>query len=204
MKPEPQSQLDGLGEPPEPKNGIEKFCGPGVTRAELWLQFGLAVLAGVAAAAMPLFRSGLDWAWWQMLLAGLIGLDMVGGVLTNSTQSGKRWYHRAGQTRIKHLGFVAIHILQITIVYGCFAPQLWRQGLLLYGVLLVLSAIILWSPADLQRPVALACYAAGILLFLYVLSPIPGMEWFVPVFLLKLLVSHLPAEMPFRPHISGS
>jgi len=198
MKPTASCRLEPLGEPPPPRNGLEKFCGPEVTRAETVLQFGAAFLAGLAAAAMPFYRGGLAWTWWQVLLAGLIALDMVGGVMTNATNSGKRWYHRSSQTRMKHWGFIVIHLAQIAVVYGGFAPALWRQGLVLYGVLLALAAIIIWTPADLQRPVALGGYAAGLLVVLYGLTPIPGMEWFAPVFLLKLLVSHLPVEIPFR------
>jgi len=34
-------------------------------------------------------------------------------------------------------------------------------------------------------------------------APIPGLEWFLPIFHLKLLVSHLIKEAPFRPAAGG-
>jgi hypothetical protein len=42
-------------------------------------------------------------------------------------------------------------------------------------------------------------YAGSVLLSLYALAPPPGMEWFLPLFYLKLLVSHLPPEHACRP-----
>ena len=37
----------------------------------------------------------------------------------------------------------------------------------------------------------------ALLINFYLLPPAPGLEWFLPVFFLKLLVSHLPKEAPF-------
>ena len=55
-----------LREPAEPKNWLEKFTGPGTTLAECSLQFGIAILAAVAAVVYPLF-SGLSWSWWLFI-----------------------------------------------------------------------------------------------------------------------------------------
>jgi hypothetical protein len=187
-----------LYEPAEPKNGLEKFVGPGATSTECLLQFGIAIVAAIAAVVYPLF-TGISWDWWQYIIAGFLGLDLVGGIITNATNSGKSWYHRRSQTTVKHLFFIAIHILQISLVYGFFAPSLWPQGLLLYILLLVFATAILLTPLYLQRPVALLCYVIALIVNVYGITQIQGLEWFVPLLFLKLLVSHLPFEICFRP-----
>jgi hypothetical protein len=37
----------------------------------------------------------------------------------------------------------------------------------------------------------------GLLIVMLLFAPSPGLEWFIPVFYLKLLVSHLVLEAPF-------
>ena len=191
-----------LGEPANPKNSFDKFVGPNATRPEIFLQFGAALAGGGAAVAYPL-TEGLSWHWWQYIIAGALGLDIVGGILTNATNTGKSWYHRRSQTPAKHLFFIAIHIFQLTLLYGFFAPVLWLQGLRLYVILMILAGVILASPRYLQRPVSLLCYLVATIFYLYAVTPIAGMEWFAPLFFLKLLVSHLPYEICFRPFGTG-
>jgi hypothetical protein len=66
--------------------------------------------------------------------------------------------------------------------------------------LLVAAALVLWVPQYLQRPVALVAFSCALLISLYVLQQPVGLEWFLPLFYLKMLVSHLPKEEPYRPN----
>ena len=61
------------------------------------------------------------------------------------------------------------------------------------------SLLILRSPLYLQRPVAFSVFGLGLLANTYLAAPTPGLEWFLPIFLLKLLLSHLLREEPYRP-----
>jgi hypothetical protein len=61
------------------------------------------------------------------------------------------------------------------------------------------ALVILSGPQYLQRPVSLMLHACALLLALYVLAQPVGLEWFLPLFYLKLLVGHLPEEEPYRP-----
>jgi hypothetical protein len=54
-------------------------------------------------------------------------------------------------------------------------------------------------PLYLKRPVALGLYVVALLLSLYAFDVPAGLAWFLPVFYLKLLVSHLLPEAPFAP-----
>ncbi|MBU0493985.1 MAG: hypothetical protein KKA73_30165 [Chloroflexi bacterium] len=193
-------------EPPEPRTGLagawDRFVGPGATPAELWLLFGTAVTAGIAA---PLYAiaANLGWDPLQLVVAGLLALDLAGGVVTNATSTAKRWYHREGQGFAQHLGFVAIHAVQILLVAWLFRGLDWAFFLAMYGYLLAAAIVVLRVPLYLQRPVAVLLYAGALLLNAYAFPPTPGLEWFAPVFFLKLLVSHLLKEAPYRPESEG-
>lgn len=52
-------------------------------------------------------------------------------------------------------------------------------------------------PLYLQRAVARLLFVGALLLNIYGLPPTAGLEWFVPVFFLKLIVSYLPKEAPY-------
>ena len=187
---------------PSPREGLpgilDRFVGTGATSAELALQFLLPLLAAGAAVAYAVYAVG-TWSVVQYLICALLAFDIVGGIITNGSSSGKRWYHRAGQGFPQHFGFVVLHLGHLTIVSWLFLTLdlLW---LAVAGMYLLISGLaIILSPLYLQRPVALVMYAGSVLLALYALASPPGMEWFLPLFYLKLLVAHLPREEAYRP-----
>jgi len=177
---------------------LDRFIGPGSTQAEVWLQLLPAVAAAIAA---PLYALTLSHPWTplQLGLIALLGLDCVGGVLTNATGAAKRWYHRSGQGWQHHLAFTSLHVVHIGLVALLFRGGDWVFFVLVLGYLLVAAIAILRSPLYLQRPVALGLYGLALLGDRYLLPPTLGLEWFVPLLMLKLLVSHLLAEVPYRP-----
>ncbi|MBN1666228.1 MAG: hypothetical protein JW862_04045 [Anaerolineales bacterium] len=188
--------------PPEPRPGLlgewDKFVGPGQTPAELWLILAPALLAGLAAPLYAL-KSGLGWTSFQLVIAGLMALDLTGGVVTNATAAAKRWYHRPGQGWKQHMGFIAVHALHIALVAWLFRGGDWLYFGIYYACLLAASLVITRSPLYLQRPVALLLLVGVLLVNFYGFPPTLGLEWFVPIFFLKLLVSHLLKEAPYRP-----
>lgn len=187
---------------PEPRNAVERFIGPGATPPEVILQLGLPILFAAVLAAL----AATSWGWTplQTVAAAVIAFDTLGGVITNATGAAKRWYHRSGQTRLSHLGFVALHAIQLAIITLLFPELSWSEFLIAYSYLLIASAVILWAPMYLQRPVSLICLAAGIGLSLYAVNLPLRLEWFLPLFYVKIFASHLPREVPYRPAPSES
>ena len=187
---------------PSPRPGLagalDKFIGPGATRAELTLQFGLPALAAIAA---PLYASHVveNWSWLQYAVCCILAFDTAGGIITNATSSAKRWYHRAGQGFKQHFGMASVHLVHLLVVSWLYLAFDVRWFLVSGGYLLVGSAVVLWVSQYLQRPVALIVFGCALLISLYVLPQPVGLEWFLPLFYLKLLVSHLPKEEPYRP-----
>jgi len=187
---------------PPPRSGLagalDKFIGPGATRAELVLQIFIAVIAAIIA---PLYASYVisDWTLAQYILCAVLAFDIAGGVITNATSSAKRWYHRAGQGFKQHFGFASLHLLHLLLVSWLYMAFDVEWVLLTGGYLLVSTATILLVPQYLQRPTGLLGYACGLLIAMYLLPQPAGLEWFLPLFYLKLLVSHLLKEEPYRP-----
>lgn len=185
-------------EPPPPRSGFlgfwDRFVGPGTTPAEN----NLTLLSGLLGTAFALWllldqrASGL-----QLVLAGLLAFDIFGGVVANATRAAKRWYHRPGVRPYDQLGFVALHLVHLGLVAWSFRAGDWLFFGIFALVLLLSTLLILRAPPYLKRPLALALYMASLLLSLYAFGPTLGLEWFIPLLFLKLLVSHLIPEKTF-------
>ena len=175
---------------------VDHLVGPGATKAELVLQFIPALVAMVAAPVYALTLK-VQWSQLQLGFMALLAFDLVGGVLTNATSTAKRWYHRPGQGLRQHLAFVSIHLIHVLLVALLFRGGDWGFWFGTSGYLLGASVLILRSPFYLQCPVALGLYGLSLLSNCYLVSPTPGLEWFLPFLFLKILVSHLLPETPY-------
>jgi hypothetical protein len=178
-------------QPLKPQGILDRLTGPGATVTELLLQFVPPVLGAVAAATYGIH---LGWDPWQWGLAAFFAVDLVGGVITNATQSAKRWFHRPGQGFREHFGFVGLHLLHLAVVAWVFRGGDWIYVAITGSFLLSAAAAILTVPPTVQRPVAMGLYGLSLVGSLYGLEPVVGLEWFLPFFYLKVLVSHLVKE----------
>lgn len=194
--------MNGAWDIPHPRSGwrgtLDRFVGPGATKSELALQFAFSALAAVAALIYAAYAAR-HWSWLQYLICGVLTLDIAGGIITNSTSSAKRWYHRAGQGAKRHFGFVSVHLFHLLLVSCLYLGFDIFWVAVAGGYLLLATALILSVPQYLQRPVGMAAYSGALLITIYVLAQPEGLEWFLPLFYLKLLVSHLLKEEPYRP-----
>ncbi|GAB6091672.1 hypothetical protein [Spirochaeta dissipatitropha] len=178
---------------------LDSFIGPGATKAELRIQFGGAIIAAAGAGFYAAVMRP-DWGPLYLIVVGLLALDLMGGVITNATSAAKRWYHRAELGLRAHLTFAAVHLLHIVLVAwlfmnGSFVFFFQASGLLVISILLVQ-----FSPLYMQRPIAFSCYSVALLFFIYGPSAVVGLEWFVPFFYLKVVMSHAVREEPYRPN----
>ncbi len=179
---------------PEPRPGLaghwDRFVGPGLTRVEFWLILGVALAAGLA---VPLYGHNRDLGWTtvQLVAATLLALDLFGGVVANATTAARRWYHRPGRTRRDHMVFIAAHGVHLLLAAWLFYGLDWTYFAAYYGYLLGAAWLLLYLTPSLRFPVAMSLTAGAILLNAYGLTPVAGMEWFVPILFLKLVVGHL-------------
>jgi hypothetical protein len=126
------------------------------------------------------------------VLGALIGADVIGGAVCNMTETTKRWYHRPERRPRDHLSFIALHLLHVVAVAWAFRGTGFdvAYALTIGGWLLASAILVLYAPAALRSPLATTLYAVALGLSLYALGPTPGLEWFVPLLFVKLLIGH--------------
>ncbi|MBE7534249.1 MAG: hypothetical protein HS124_00720 [Anaerolineales bacterium] len=183
----------------------DAMFGTGATAREqalVWL-FGLS---GAAVLGWMAWSRSLPWAWWQYLIFILIALDVLGGVVANSLNACKRFYHapikpeETGFTaRSKnHIIFAVFHIH--TIIAGLvFGSMNWEFGIFWYLVMLASVVLVLRTPLYLQRPLAMGLIMTAILINQYIFPSVIGLEWLIPALFLKIVYGHVVREEPYRP-----
>lgn len=191
-----RSQIDWTK--PVPQRAVDSFAGPQATSAELALQFAVAAAAAATFLGAEAY-CGWGWSIVQKVVAALLAFDLFGGVVTNATSAAKRWYHRIDQTLRHHLAFVLLHAVQPALVVAFFAPDALTFAAASFAFVFGGAMVILALPLYLHRPVAACLVAVGIILGLYILAAPLHFEWFFPVYVVKVLHSHLVFEAPFRP-----
>lgn len=186
---------------PAPRTGLagilDQLTGPGAEKAEVVLQFAVAALAAIAAGIWFATRGSGN--IWMLVLSIFLAFDIGGGVITNATSTAKRWFHRPGRSVWSHLGFQLAHLIHIAAVSFLYGDARWMLLFILSGVLIAGSGIVLLTPLYLKRPVAFGLYAAILAVVPQLVEVPAGLEWFIPLFYLKLILGHLLPEEPYRP-----
>ncbi len=180
------------------------FFGTGATVLEQTLVWAFGLL-GIALLGWHWRTISLPWSWWQYAIAALITLDVLGGVVANSLNSCKRYYHspvKPEETGFNalaknHMAFTALHVHPILIGL-LFGNMNWIYGLFWYALMMAASFVILRIPLYLHRPAALGIIMTAILLNFYFIPPVSGFEWFVPALFLKIIYGHIVREEPYR------
>jgi hypothetical protein len=148
-----------------------------------------------------------DWSGLQIVVASILTLDMVGGVLTNSLGSMKRYLHTDQALEVNWLGklvrnkllFPAVHF-QLFLIPLCFDIG-WSYAFFWYGIMMLSIVMIHLLPVYLQRPIGLLVVMVSIVMSQLLLSPV-GLEWLAPIFIIKLVLSHGVREEPYRPTLA--
>ncbi|MHA2603106.1 MAG: hypothetical protein AM324_013375 [Candidatus Thorarchaeota archaeon SMTZ1-83] len=177
---------------------VDELIGPGATRAEIVLVLSVGVLGGCGLIVYQ-YYTGLGWNLIQIAVAAFIAFDIAGGVVANSTSTAKRWYHREEQGPKQHIGFIALHFIHPLLIVVFFLNLDWFYFVAVYGFLIAASVVLVATPLYLRRPISATLFGLGLLMSIYVIVPVPGLEWFIPLFYLKLIVGHMVREEPYRP-----
>lgn len=179
-----------LAPPPRLVSIFRRMSGPDATAQEaaVWLAgtLGLTALAAATAAARSPGWSALQW-----VLAMGLAFDFAGGVVANATSAAKRSLHRPGRARARAL-FYAAHLHPLVLPVAFSVP--WMAAVALYAGMLVAAALVELAPRAVAQPVAFTAVAAGLFLACGAGWPV-GLEWFAPVYLLKLVGAYaVPPE----------
>lgn len=150
--------------------------------------FEIALVYGVGTAgALLIVVQNRTLTAFQTLILFILALDVLGGVIANSTHSTNQWYHeRPVQIRLL---FVIVHFVHPLLAVLVIDPGHWAFFACTYLVMLVATFIVLLMPqAYPQRPTAFAFFLAGVLAVSYFAQPIAPLVWFAPAYLAKLIV----------------
>lgn len=174
----------------------DRLVGPDPSPGEVATTFATA-LVGTALTVGAALATGLPAL--AAVVIGIVAFDFFGGAVAAATPSAKRRYHAPGQTRGRHLAFVALHVQPFLL--ALFVPDLtWWSAAAVYLLTLAGATVTSVAPPELRRPVAFAATVAGtaaVLLFL----PLPSaLTWLAPVLLVKVLLGHM---LPEAAHKTG-
>ncbi|SEF40965.1 hypothetical protein [Vibrio hangzhouensis] len=185
----------------ECKGKFNFTTGYGATKTE-------SAIANYASFLAPLILyffswKELDWNVLQITVASILTLDIIGGVLTNSLSSMKRYLYTNNDLDVNWLGklvgskflFPAVHF-QLFAIPLCFDIA-WSYAFFWYGIMMTSIIFIHLIPLYLHRPVALLIVMLSIILAQLTSSPV-GLEWMAPIFIIKLVLSHAVREEPYR------
>lgn len=147
----------------------------------------------------------LEWNFVQIAVGLILGFDIGGGMISNSLNSVKRFYHspskpsegKSGKLVKNELIFSAIH-LHPFVVGMVFHNYDWRYGLYWYVIFMASVLIVYNAPLYLKRPVAMLTVMVSILVNAYLITPVYGLQWFIPLLFLKIVYGHLVREEPYR------
>lgn len=178
------------------------------TKAESAIANYAAFLAPIVLYFM--LWNKLEWSVTQYIVASFLALDMVGGVLTNSLGSMKRFLHTKQTLELNWLGklvgstflFPAVHF-QIFVVPLCFDVS-WGYAIFWYGFMMASIFLIHVLPQYIHRPAALLIVMISIMLSPIVFVGPEGLEWLAAIYMIKLVLSHGVREEPYRPSTESS
>ncbi len=182
------------------------FAGTGATCSEK-IMIWIASASAVSLYLYLYLLNRLDWPFWKYIVAGVIAFDIGGGVVANSLNSCKRFFHtpfRYDEKRYvrilkNKLFFVSFHVH--TIIVGLlYQGKLGLQyGVIWYLSMLICSIIVLNVPLYVRRPIAMMAILWAIIINSHILQPISGFEWLAPALFIKLVYGHIVREEPYRP-----
>jgi hypothetical protein len=160
----------------------------------------LVLFASAVGAVFAAWRFGVvDGFGWAAALAGLIGFDVAGGAVCNATLTTKRWYHRIETGWRAKVAFVIPHLGYVALIAWLWRGRTgfdWGYFAVFSVALAAGCAAVLIAPKRLAAPVAFAAFLAALTMITLVAGVTPGLEWFAPGLLLKLLVGHLVPPEP--------
>ncbi|MBR8745172.1 hypothetical protein, partial [Nocardiopsis sp. MG754419] len=131
--------------------------------------------------------------WPVTVLLAVVAFDFSGGAAATATPSVRAQHHGTGGTRLRRLGFVALHLHPFVLAV-CVTGFGWPAATVLYGCALAGAVAVDTAPPPLRRSTALAATVLGTVVTLPLLGAAPELTWVAPVMLVKLLLGHMLPE----------
>jgi hypothetical protein len=169
-------------------NVIDRFLGP-TTDKFGYLLMSIGAIS-LALLITPLVLQIPTLNILQYLVLYSLALDLGGGVVANSLESTKRWYHREGRSNRNHLNFILIHGIHIIVVVLVF--NIGFDFLLFWILFFYIIAIISLKTSVEYRMALILAFFPFVFLINQAFFSIPiYLSWFIPILYLKLHGGHL-------------
>ncbi|WP_020620664.1 hypothetical protein [Paenibacillus daejeonensis] len=179
-------------------------AGTGATPAERRLSLLAALIVPIFVTA-GLWRGEVLWTTAQTVVALLLAADISGGLVANALNSCKRFYHTPPKPHegltgrlLKHpvwFGVLHVHPIVVGLWHG---QGNWIYAACWYAFYLISLAVVLRTPLYLKRPVSMLLILLAFLVNSYILDPVTGFEWLMPLLFIKIIYGHLVREEPYR------
>ena len=179
---------------PYPRKGLygiqDRILGPGTITSEVYMVWAVTLISPLVLLGV-VWRSELSWTSIQLVLGAILVADLAGGVVANSTNASKAWWHRAGQGLKQHFLFTSLHLHPFIIAW-LYLDGDWVYALVNYFALLAITLLLFNVSKRLHRPIAFLCIT-GILTFnIFLYEPLASV--FMLLFFMKLVAGHLVYE----------
>lgn len=92
--------------------------------------------------------------------------------------------------------FIAMHIHPL-VVGLLFNDMNWTYAFTWYAAFLISVFIVYKTPLYLKRAVGKLLTMIAIVASIYLFTPVPGFEWFIPVLFMKIITGHMIPEEPY-------
>lgn len=159
---------------------------------ELLLTFIPSILASIMATSYTSFLHAPT--IFQSIVIAFLIFILLSGILKSSTATARKGKSGPPQTIGFHLNVVAMHGIDVALAAFFFpstAPLFFFSSV--YCWLLCIALAVLLSHPCVRGTVAMLCYIITVMIDVYFWERIPMVEWFVPLFFLKLIVCDLLA-----------
>ena len=190
---------------------FDRMSGPGMTVQETCVTT-VGMCGGMYYAY---WQRQPEWSNVQVGISLMYALVNASAVAQCTTSTSKRWYHMHGRLP-NHLAYViAVEVaVLVCLLHATFgnngrggldAAFSYKAGIEMMGMSVVVL-ITHFSPLAVQRAVGVLCMCGGLALLqghhslctpAGVDSTCPGMEWCIPLLLVKYCVSHVPRHEPY-------
>ena len=158
------------------KNLLNLLHGETPTKINLCLIYGIGFIASIILFSHYSQNTGIE-----RVIRGIVGLDIVGGIIANLSTSTKKWWQ--SQSKYVQYLFLVLHIIQ-PIIFGYILDVDLKMMLSLFMYVLICGLILINLGKELNRIFAVIFAGIGILVF----SHIGMQDWFFIAYIFKLVV----------------
>lgn len=161
--------------------------GPEAKKGDIYLTH----IFGILAACYQLWVCiSLDLHWYSCFALTFVMYDLVGGVISNLTYAGKKWWHGICHNRKRRFLFIFIHVHPFFFI-PLFDEFTWTIAALFYVYLIGSTIAILYTSEYFHLPVASIFFIFALILIHLLLPGHSALFMILPLYYLKLLIAFL-------------